>query len=58
MDIRKKLFDNFNKFIVEQDTDPYEVCLFIHSLLSENNYGYCPTGCYGNDWILYDGSHH
>ena len=53
MDIRKKMFDGFNKFINEYDVDPYEVCMFIHSLLVEKQVGYAPTGCHdGEEWKL------
>lgn len=52
--MEKKLLDNFNKFINEQDVEAYEVCLFIHSLLTEHGYEYRPTGCYGNEYVLKD----
>lgn len=52
MGVKRKIFNNFNDFINSQNTDPYEVCMFIASLLSENNFGYRPTGCYGNEWKL------
>ena len=52
--MEKKLLDNFNKFINEQEVEAYEVCLFIHSLLTEHGYEYRPTGCYGNNYILKD----
>ena len=45
--IKKKLFNNFVKFINEQDADSEEVCMFIYSLLHESNFHYYPTGfCY------------
>lgn len=50
----RELFDNFNEFIINQSVDPYETCLFIKSLLQENGYGYRPTGCYGDEWVLKD----
>ena len=52
MDVRKKIIRNFNRFIREQDADPEEVCMFIYSFLSENNYKYHPTGCYGEEYKL------
>lgn len=52
MNARKKIFDNFNQFINEQDAEPFEVCMFIKSLLHENDFGYHPTGCYGEEWQL------
>ena len=51
---KKQIFDNFNKFITSQTVEPDEVCLFIKSLLVEHDYGYRPTGCYGDEWILQD----
>lgn len=53
-DIKKEIFDNFNEFIINQKSEPDEVCLFIKSLLEENGYEYRPTGCYGKEWILKD----
>lgn len=32
--VEKKLFNNFMKFINEQEVEPYEVCSFIYSLLN------------------------
>lgn len=52
MDIKKKIVSNFNRFIREQGADPEEVCMFIYSFLSENNYKYHPTGCYGEEYKL------
>ena len=52
MDVKREIFNNFNGFINDQNADPYEVCIFIASLLDENNFGYRPTGCYGNEWKL------
>lgn len=53
--MEKKLLDNFNKFINEQEVEAYEVCLFIKSLLQEHGYEYYPTGCYGDEFDLKDG---
>lgn len=50
---RETLFNNFNKFIDEQDVEPYEVCTFIYSLLKEHGYTYVPTRC-KVDWVLND----
>ena len=52
MDAKRQIFDNFNNFINQQNADPYEVCMFIASLLNENNFDYRPTGCYGSEWEL------
>lgn len=52
MEVRKKIVSNFNRFIREQDADPEEVCMFIYSFLSENDYKYHPTGCYGEEYKL------
>lgn len=51
---RRKIFDNFNDFINNQDVEPDEVCMFVYSILKENDYKYRPTGCYGSEWKLKD----
>lgn len=51
----KKIFENFNEFINSQKAEPYEVCMFIYSLLVEKGYGYYPTGLFGEEYKLMDG---
>ena len=51
---RRKIFDNFNEFINNQNAEPDEVCMFIYSILKENDYTYRHTGCYGSEWKLKD----
>lgn len=53
-DVKKQIFDNFRKFITSQPVESDEVCIFIKSLLVENDYKYRPTGCYGDEWKLQD----
>lgn len=54
--MNKKLLQNFNKFINAQEVEPDEVCMFIHSLLSERGYkSYRPTGLFEKEDILMDG---
>lgn len=53
--VRKQIFDNFNKFINSQEVEPSEVCMFISRLLSEHGYrGSYGTGCYGKEYVLQD----
>lgn len=54
--MKEKILKNFNEFINSQEVDPQEVCMFIHSLLSERGYhGYYKTGLFGKEYILMDG---
>lgn len=54
--MKQKILENFNEFINSQEVEPDEVCIFIHSLLVEKGYsGYCPTGLFGEEYILMDG---
>lgn len=54
VETKRKLFDDFNEFIINQPIDPYETCMFIYSLLQENGYTYRATGCSGDEWWLKD----
>lgn len=53
--MKEKIFKNFNEFINSQEAEPYEVCVFIYLLLSEREYGYYPTGLFGEEYNLMDG---
>lgn len=54
-EIKKELIDNFNKFIIEQQIEPFMVCRFIYSLLKERNCSYYPTFCSCKEYKIKDG---
>lgn len=55
MNTRKEIFDNFNKFINEQNAEPFEVCQFITQILIDNGYrGGTNSRCFGEEFVLED----
>ena len=52
--VKKEIFDSFNELINNQSAKPFDVCMFIYSLLHEKGYAYKATECHGHEWTLND----
>ena len=53
-EVKKEIFDSFNELINNQSAKPFDVCMFIYSLLHEKGYAYKATECHGHEWTLND----